>query len=311
MPEEVTGSFVLISKLYEALNQNTSIIQINIMQATISKRRINGLFLFFGPAFILSLFFLICSFSVQKFGDDFLKQLGITQQNADQKISNSILGGYIDSYGAKNAKNIALGNRKAVTLDLLAYIRKYVSSAAFVKEYSEMRERYKPVEETLQTPEQMRADNIAAYKKSVAQTEENLKKADPSVKQIFEKALEDAKKALKDAEDPNNKYYVNYTKNYPQLERNFKESHDHSIADWNAKYPKDQLQFVKKRLQEFLNTTNGIDFSAELTEKNGKKVFVNPDYERKDGRWKMAFRAGREVVEPARDFVQKWIDEIK
>ncbi|HWI93904.1 MAG TPA: hypothetical protein VNT20_21645 [Flavisolibacter sp.] len=281
------------------------------MQATISKRRINGLFLFFGPAFILSLFFLICSFSVQKFGDDFLKQLGITQQNADQKISNSILGGYIDSYGTKNAKNIALGNRKAVTLDLLAYIKKYVSSAAFVKEYSEMRERYKPVEETLQTPEQMRADNIAVYKKSVAQTEENLKKADPSVKQIFEKALEDAKKALKDAEDPNNKYYVNYTKNYPQFERNFKESHDRSIADWNAKYPKDQLQFVKKRLQEFLNTTNGIDFSAELTEKNGKKVFVNPDYERKDGRWKMAFRAGRGVVEPARDFVQKWIDEIK
>ena len=311
MTEEVTGSFVLISKLYEALNQNTSIIQINIMQATISKRRINGLFLFFGPAFILSLFFLICSFSVQKFGDDFLKQLGITQQNADQKISNSILGGYIDSYGAKNAKNIALGNRKAVTLDLLDYIKKYVSSAAFVKEYSEMRERYKPVEETLQTPEQMRADNIAAYKKSVAQTEENLKKADPSVKQIFEKALEDAKKALKDAEDPNNKYYVNYTKNYPQLEKNFKESHDRSIADWNAKYPKDQLQFVKKRLQEFLNTTNGIDFSAELTEKNGKKVFVNPDYERKDGRWKMAFRAGKEVVEPARNFVQKWIGEIK
>lgn len=311
MPEEVTGSFVLISKLYEALKQSTSIIQINTMQATISKRRINGLFLFFGPALVLSLFFLICSFSVQKFGDDFLKQLGITQQNADQKISNSILVGYIDSYGAKNAKNIAFGNRKAVTLDLLAYIKKYVSSAAFVKEYSEMRERYKPVEETLQTPEQMRADNIAAYKKTVAQTEENLKKADPSVKQIFEKALEDAKKALKDAEDPNNKYYVNYTKNYPQLEKNFKESHDRSIADWNAKYPKDQLQFVKKRLQEFLDNTNGIDFSAELTEKNGKKVFVNADYERKDGRWKMAFRAGREVVEPARDFVQKWIDEIK
>lgn len=281
------------------------------MQATISKRRIKGLLLFFGPAFILSLFFLICSFSVQKFGDDFLKQLGITKQSADEKISNSILGGYIDSYGIRNAKNIALGNRKAVTLDLLNYIKKYVSSPAFVKEYSEMRERYKPVEETLQTPEQMRAENIAAYKKSVAQTEENLKKADPSIKQIFEKALEDAKKALKDAEDPNNKYYVNYTKNYPQLAKNFKESHERAIADWNAKYPQDQLQFVKKRLQEFLAVTNGVDFSAQLTEKNGKKVFVNPEYERKDGRWKMAFRAGKEVVEPTRDFVQKWIDEIK
>jgi len=71
------------------------------------------------------------------------------------------------------------------------------------------------------------------------------------------------------------------------------------------------LLFIKKRLEEFLNTTKDIDFAAELAEKNGKKIFLNPDYERKDNRWKMAFRAGKEVVEPARDFVQKWTAEIK
>jgi hypothetical protein len=281
------------------------------MRQTISRRKTKGLILFFVSSFLLSLFFTICSFTAQKFTDDFLKQLGITKQGADEKIANSILGGYIDSYGAKNAKNIALGNRKAVTLDLLNYIKKYVSSAAFIKEYSEMRERYKPVDEILQTPEQMRANNIAAYRKAVAEAEGNVKKVDPSIKQIFEKALEDAKKALKDAEDPNNKYYANYTKNYPQLVKNFKENHDRAIADWNTKYPQNQLLFVRKRLQEFLNATTGIDFSAELIERNGKKIFVKPEYEHKDGRWKMAFRAGKEVVEPARDFVQKWIDEIK
>ena len=281
------------------------------MRQTDAKRRTRNLILFFAPTFFLALFFLICSFSAQKFGDDFLKQLGITKQSADEKITNSILGGYIDSYGAKTAKNIALGNRKAVTLDLLTYIKKYVGSAAFVKEYSEMRERYKPVEEKLQTPEQMRSENIAAYKKAVADAEQNVKKVDASIKQIFEKALEDAKKALKDAEDPNNKYYINYAKNYPQLEKNFKESHDRSIADWNVKYPQNQLLFVKKRLQEFLDATKDIDFSAELTEKNGKKIFVKSEYEHKDNRWKMAFRSGKEVVEPSRDFVQKWIDEIK
>jgi hypothetical protein len=281
------------------------------MKQTISKRRMKGLLLFFGPAFILSLFFFICSFTAQKLTDDFLKQLGITKQSADEKITNSILGGYIDSYGAKNARNIALGNRKAVTLDLLNYIKKYMNSAVFVKEYSEMRERYKPVEETLQTPEEMQASQIALYKKNITDIEANMKTAEPTVKKFFESSLDQAKKALKDAEDPNNKYFAAYKKNYPQSVKNFKESHDRSIADWNTKYPQNQLLFVKKRLQEFLNATNGIDFSAELTEKNGKKVFVNPEYERKDGRWKMAFRAGKEVVEPARDFVQKWMDEIK
>ena len=136
-------------------------------------------------------------------------------------------------------------------------------------------------------------------------------KADASFKSIFEKSLADSKKALQDAEDPNNKYQVTYRKNYPELVKSFKDGYDRSIADWNAKYPDNQLLYVKKRLVEFMNATKDVDFSAELMAKNGKKVFVRPDYERKDSRWKMAFRAGKEVVEPARDFVQKWLDEIK
>jgi hypothetical protein len=281
------------------------------MKQTISKRKNRNFFLFFVPPFILTLFFLICSFSAQKFADDFLKQLGITQQGADEKIANSILGGYIDSYGIKNAKNIASGNRKAVTLDLLTYIKKYTGSAAFVKEYNGMRDRYKPTEYIPQTPEEMRNQMIDNGKNAVVKSEEMLRKSDPSFKAIFEKNVEDAKKALKDAEDPNNKHYLAYLKNYPQSVKDFKASHERAITDWNTKYPSNQLLFVKKRLEDFLNATKDIDFAAELTEKNGKKIFVNPDYERKDNRWKMAFRAGREVVEPARDFVQKWIGEIK
>ncbi|MBO9682213.1 MAG: hypothetical protein J7502_06010 [Flavisolibacter sp.] len=281
------------------------------MRQTISKKRNKNFLLFFAPSFILTLFFLVCSFTAQKLADDFLKQLGITQQGANEKITNSILNGYIDSYGIRNAKNIASGNRKVVTLDLLNYIKKHVGSAAFIKEYNEMIDRYKPTEYIPQTPEEMRSEMIENAKTAVAKSEEMLRKSDPSFKSIFEKNVEDAKKALKDAEDPNNKHYLAYTKNYPQAVKNYKASYEHAIADWNTKYPSNQLLFVKKRLEEFLNATKDIDFAAELTEKNGKKVFVNPDYERKDNRWKMAFRAGKEVVEPAREFVQKWISEIK
>ena len=44
---------------------------------------------------LLSLF--LFSFTVQKMKNDFLKQLGINQATADQKIGNSILGGYLAS----------------------------------------------------------------------------------------------------------------------------------------------------------------------------------------------------------------------
>ena len=282
------------------------------MRQKFSKRKAKGLLLFFVPSFLLSLFFTVCSFTAQKFADDFLKQLGINKQSADEKITNSIIAGYVDCYGVKNAKNIALGNRKAVTLDLLNYIKKYVSSSAFEKAYHDLRDRNKPKEEILQTPEEMQASQIALYKKNVADIEASIKNtADATVRKFFETSLEQAKKSLKDAEDPNNRYLASYRKNYSQSVRNFKDSHDRSIAGWNNAYPENPLLFVKKRLEEFLAATSNIDFSAGLSEKNGRKIFTNPEYERKDGRWKMAFRAGKEVVEPARDFVQKWIEEIK
>ena len=174
-----------------------------------------------------------------------------------------------------------------------------------------MKESHKPTENIAQTPEEMKAENIKMAKESVAQMEEAYKKADATMKPIFQKSVEDAKKYLKDAEDPNNKQHVRYAKNYEGLVKEFKAGYNHQMAEWEKKYPTNHNLYIKKRLLEFMEATKDIDFGAELKTVNGKKKFVNPEYERKDSRWKMAFRAGKEVVEPAREFVQKWIDEIK
>jgi hypothetical protein len=56
--------------------------------------------------------------------------------------------------------------------------------------------------------------------------------------------------------------------------------------------------------------TQGIDFNAALKESGGNKVFVNPAYEKKSNKWKMAFRAGKEVTEAARAFAQQWLKEL-
>jgi len=261
-------------------------------------------------ALITASFFLF-SFTVNRFAEDFLQQLGITKVSANEKITNSILGGYLDQYGLQKAKNIALGNRGAVTKDLLAYTKQYVNSAAFQKEYNLLRENNKPVPNSIQSPEEMRTGMIEQYKKSVAETEANMKKSDSSMKKIFEPILVSLRQELKNAEDPNNKMLANYKKNYPEMIKSMEASYQQRLADWEAKYPADKLVFVKERLKQFMEETSNIDFSASLIEKNGKKYFTNPAYEHKGNRWKLAFRAGKEVVEPARAFVQGWIAEIK
>jgi len=261
-------------------------------------------------ALITASFFLF-SFTANRFAEDFLQQLGITKVSANEKITNSILGGYLDQYGLQKAKNIALGNRGAVTKDLLAYTKQYVNSAAFQKEYNLLRENNKPVPNSIQSPEEMRTGMIEQYKKSVAETEANMKKSDSSMKKIFEPILVSLRQELKNAQDPNNKMLANYKKNYPEMIKSMEASNQQRLADWEAKYPADKLVFVKERLKQFMEETSNIDFSASLIEKNGKKYFTNPAYEHKGNRWKLAFRAGKEVVEPARAFVQGWIAEIK
>jgi hypothetical protein len=262
--------------------------------------------------FILALISLfLFSFTVQKIQTDFFKELGINKTEADKKISGSILGGYLDAYGPRNVKNIALGNRTAVAVDLLNYVKEYVNATAFKNEYSTLKESNKPAESKPKTPDEIRQETIDAYKKSVAQLEETLKRADAGTKPMFEKALAESKKYLKDAEDPKNESIAGYANAYPDMVEASQAAYAGQLKQWEAKYPANHMLFVKERLQQFLEETRDIDYAAQLTNKNGKQVFLNAAYEKKSNRWKMAYRAGKEVIEPARAFVQQWIAEIK
>ena len=104
---------------------------------------------------------------------------------------------------------------------------------------------------------------------------------------------------------------VDLAKAFPDMVKASQASYAGQLKEWEEQYPANHMLFVKHRLQKFLEETKEIYFNAELTLKGGKKVFVNPKYEGKNRRWKMAYRAGKEVVEPAREFVQLWITEIK
>jgi hypothetical protein len=264
------------------------------------------------PAGLFVLSFSLFSYvKASRMADDFLKQLGISKAEADLKVYGGFLYGSLDQEGVKNAKNIAMGNRAAVTSSLLTYVKKQVNSAAFIKEYNDMREKEKPQLYTPQTPEDMQQDMIKQMKKSIADMELSVKKADPSMKPMFEKMLVDLKNQQKQAEDPNNKQIASYRKNYPQFVKDSEAGNQRLLEQWENKFPSNHLVFVKTRLRQFLDETRDIDFGAELIEKSGTKYFVNKAYEGKGNRWKMAFRAGKPVVETARSFAEQWINEIR
>ncbi len=277
------------------IKQFTTIIRICAVTATLT---------------ILSLF--LFSFTVNRYyANEFLKQLGITKATADSKVSSGFLSGSFDEYGLGKAKSIAAGNRAAIVKDVVAYAKKYVTSEEFIKQYNDMRTTVKPVASSLQTPEQMQKEMIANAKKGVADAEASLKKADPAYKSVFETVLKEAKKQQAEAENPNNKMLSNYRKNYAEGVKTMEQNNKQQIAAWEAKYPADHMLYVKVRLQQFLDETKDIDFTAELVAKNGKKYFVNKAYESKGNRWKMAFRAGKETIETARGLVGQWMEEIK
>ena len=258
---------------------------------------------------IISLF--LFSFTTNKLNDDFLQQLGISKLHANEKISNSFLGGYLDQYGVSNAKNIALGKRAAVVKDLIVYTKQYVNSPAFVKAYQELKASRKPRENTIQSPEEFRKQIIDQYKKSIVQTETTLKKMDGAMKKSLEDALASTKKELKQMEDGTSEIYVSYKENYALMTESNASLSTTQVEKWEAEFPDNHLLFIKKRLEAFINETSDVDYGAALVEKGGVKYFVNKAYEHKGDRWKMAYRAGKDAMETARTMVQQWMNEIK
>jgi hypothetical protein len=255
---------------------------------------------------------ILVSFKTAKFSEEIWKQLGLTKNDANSSISTSFLEGYFSYYAAKNAKNIATGNRAAVVKELGAYAKTYINSESFRKEYEQLRESRKPVlPRAAKSIDEVRAEQKQSLEKSIREMEQMLKLDNPDIRKAAKDGLAFLQKQYAEMSDPGSKmiklmadgekltYETNMT--------NYKES----LAKWEKEMPANYQGFVKNRLQQFLEQTAGIDFTAELKEHNGKKRFVNPAYQAKSPEWKQAFRAGKEATEAARNFAGQWINEIK
>jgi len=257
--------------------------------------------------------FLTLALKARKFADDVWTQLGITPKDGISNIHTSIQSGYLSYYGAKNAKDIAIGDRTAVINQLVAQAKKYITSDEFKRRYENERKLRMPKEPQLFeiSVDEIRAKEKQRIEQAIKQTEANANHPNPKVKNGVPKALENLNAELKTVDDPNNKNVQREIKQLESWNNAAVAQYKTQLQKLDADYPPNPQDMIKKRLQQILDVTADVDYSAELKEAGQFKVFVNPLYEKKPKEWKLAFRAGKETTDAVRAIAQRWLLEIK
>lgn len=254
------------------------------------------------------------SFKSRQAAADIWASLGISKQAGTDNIRNSFLNGYLNYYGARNIKNIALQDRQSIARDLLSYTREFISSAAFKAKYDETRQYAKPIApepRKLRTIEEIQKEEIEKTEKSIKDTEKSMKELGGDVAKSLQPVLEMLKQNLKDYKNPKNEMFAIIADGEKYQQEDARKRYEEAMKQWQKDYPENVNLFIAGKLRLMLEYTNGIDYSATLVEKYGKKRFVNPTYEAKRTEWKQGFRAGKEVTETAREFVRKWLSEME
>ncbi len=238
-------------------------------------------------------------------------QLGISETRAIENIRQSFLEGYLYSYGASSAKNVASGDRAAIALDVLNYTKSYVNSSAFIKAYEDARVAATPVKPLPpKTKEEIQKGKIAELDKTIAEGEKSLKTLPKDLIEPFKEVQQMLKDQKQDYENPDSEMLALLVTSENYMYANATTKYEQQLQQWQKDYPADHKKMVKDRLETFLKLTADVDFNAALKEEYRVKKFVNAAYEKKPDEWKMAYRAGRPAVEAARTFAKAWLAEL-
>ncbi|HTI08189.1 MAG TPA: hypothetical protein VL832_06520 [Puia sp.] len=264
-------------------------------------------------AFLLAVSIILFSFVVSdKLSDDLWKQLGISQQDCSEKIKKSFLDNYLHHEGLSNLKNIALNDRPALAKGLLAYTRQYVNSPAFKAAYEKTRQEMKSSEPSgnQRSKEEIRQQMITDIKDALKRMESIMKTLPADQQKALQPVLDLRRKNLEEYAKPESKEIeIMYEAQVSQRKREM-EQYEQNLKNWERDYPADYRGYIKTRLQNYLDLAKTVDFSATVTEVNGKKRFDNKDYQYKSNDWKMIYRAGKEVYEATKAFAEQWVQEL-
>jgi len=207
---------------------------------------------------------------------------------------------------------IPMAQRAVVVRAAWEFARSFTTTSAFASWYNEYRDQHKPGAPTL-TPSmaESRAEQIAAVKKQIAETEGNASSAPASQKGLFKDILTALKSSLKQMEEVDKSKDAEMDNMIVEMNTNATKEYADKLAEYEREYPKgDPRPLLRRQLEGFLEKTQGVDFGAKLVKKEKVMVFANQEYEEKPSEWKVAFRAGKEATEISRSFASDWLKSL-
>lgn len=242
---------------------------------------------------------------------DVWQELKLGKEVAAKEVVSSFAYGNVSTYRVRDVfRSASPAVRTALVEQVLIWTKAYVNSPAFAKDYAAMREEAKPqpeegkpsIDEELEQRRQQRKADLEEAKKSIAEMPAEYRKA-------AEEGYKAAAESMKQLDTPE---YRRMERQGIEAERKSdQEAYEQQVADWEENYPVNPKALVKKRLEEFLEATEDVDFDAETVKKYNKMRFVDGEYESKGSEWKLAYRAGKEPTEKARAFAKAWLAELE
>lgn len=261
---------------------------------------------------VLISLFLVSYKTAEKFAGDLWKQLGITEQQAAEKLNNGFFYGYMDQSGAKNFRNMVMGSKAAVAKDFLLYTKSYFNGPGFKAAYNKERNASKPA--ALQLPvvtkETVRKQQIDELKKGIKNSEQLMKNM-PAVEKDVRKSIASMEKTIREYEAPDSKMITIFYEGAINEQTYAREQHEKRMKEWESSYPEDPKERIKKELEKYLAIAATVDFDAETKLSRNTKVFVKAAYESKSKDWKMVYRAGKEVYNAMKPVAEQWLKEIQ
>ncbi len=247
--------------------------------------------------YFLFIIFGLFSISAYHYVADIISRLGMEHKNAQRNIFANFIGRFdngpldpgfsSESFQLPRPKllsAIVSGDQPSAAKELCSYIKDYVNSEEFIRDYNAAKEDAIPI--------RYNGNGISTLKANIAVYELNIKNYPKDLKYVAEQKqlLERDKKGVDSILEVSKKPFEN---------RDI----------WEKTYPDNPEVIIKKRLEEYLALSAKVDFNAQLTEpdKYNIRMFVNPAYEKKSAQWKAIYRAGKEVNDVVTTFIKDWL----
>lgn len=241
---------------------------------------------------------------------DVFSQLHITPEDAKQAVSGAVLTGLpSNSFGSAAFKAAPATVRVALVDGAVTWMKSYVASAEFKRDYLHMRDTVKPQPPVFKgTPE----DEAKA-----SAPQDPLK--DPDTQKMLAALPADQRKQVEDSLKQMTAIIAQQNTPEAQQRRlqmikadraNRTQTYQTELAKWQKDYPEDPRPLVVRRLHEFLDLSATVDFNAQTSGPNHTGSFVKPEYQAQSDQWKLCFRAGKEATTAARTAVQTWLKEL-